>query len=1145
MPSCLRCGRDNPEGFRFCGACGAPLGAADGPAGEERKLVTVLFCDLVGFTARSDRADPEDVGAMLRPYHRRFRAEIHRFGGTLDKLIGDGVMAVFGVPLAHEDDPERAVRCALRMLTAIDELNQAHPTLDLAVRIGIATGEALVALNPAEGAEGVVGDVVNTASRLQGVAPVGGIVVEEGTWRATRALFDHQALAPVRVKGKAEPVAIWRVAAARSRTGLDAGSRPTTPFVGRAHELELLRQLYRRVVHERSVQLVTIVGEPGVGKSRLVGELAAFVDARPELVDWRQGRCLPYGDGITFWALGEIVKAQADILESDGPAVVAAKLEGTLAALFDDPSQRAWCKARLAPLVGLATAEAAAVEQSESFSAWRQLIEAIAASHPLVLVVEDLHWADPALLEFVRHLVDWAGDDAALLVVATARPELLERHPGWGGGMRNSATVSLPPLTDEETARLVAALLGLPLLPAEVQAVLLERAGGNPLYAEELVRLLRDRGLLSGEGRLRAAGELPLPATLQALIAARLDALTPERKALLQDAAVAGKVFWSGALAAMGGSGEAEVRAALRELQRTELIRAVKVSSVERQAEYSFWHALVRDVAYAQIPRGGRARRHRAVADWLQELAGDRAADRAELIAYHYTQALALTHSAGGAPEQVAELEESARRFLALAGDRAVELDPARARTLYDQVLELAPADDPDRPRLLVKAASAAFQAGEHASSRARFEAAAAGFLEQRDRLAAGDVLASLAGVFWNLGDAAASRARLQEAIELLEAEPAGAQLGHAYAELAAHRIDAGRFEEALVAAERGLALIGEQGTVEQRLGPLGYRGTARGALGDPGGLDDLRQALALALDAGLSYQAGHWYANLALQLGDVDPAASLASYSEGIGFARRRGLTELAMWMRAGALERLFELGRWDELLAEAAEVVAWYQANGPESFAIGAAEVQRARVLAYRGQLRAADELVQRYLPAADVPFADRLMTLTVAAVVKQAADDPVAAVRQVEELQRASGDRPGLGRARLLPELVRVCVAADRLPLARRLLAGLAPATARVELERRALLTAEAALAESRRDLEEAAAGYEQAAEAWAAAGHILEQAQALLGLGRCRRRLGRAGGGASLRAARVLLGDLGCRPLLEETEAWLRSGAAGSG
>ena len=440
--------------------------------------MTVLFCDLVGFTARSDEADPEDVGAMLRPYHVRLRQEIERFGGTLDKFIGDAVMAVFGAPSSREDDPERAVRCAARMLEAIAELNATQPTLALSVRIGITTGEALVVLQPGSETEGVVGDIVNTASRLQGVAPVNGILVGEGTWRATRRPFEYEELEPVRVKGKAQPVPVWRLVRARSRLGVDVDQRPVAPFIGRDAELDLLKRCYARTLRDRSVQLVTLLGEPGLGKSRLIHEFARHVDDHQELVSWRQGRCLPYGDGITFWALGEIVKAQAGILESDPSTQVAAKLDSALQVLVGRASDREWLRARLALLLGLSNAEGPGADQAELFAAWRRVIQAMAASGPLVLVVEDLHWADAALLQFLKYLID-SSAAIALLVIAAARPELLDRHPGWNEQRPNASSITLSPLTDTDTTALIAALLGQPALPTEVQALLLERAGGT------------------------------------------------------------------------------------------------------------------------------------------------------------------------------------------------------------------------------------------------------------------------------------------------------------------------------------------------------------------------------------------------------------------------------------------------------------------------------------------------------------------------------------------------------------------------------------------------------------------------------------------------------------------------------------------
>ena len=339
MVSCPSCGAEVPDGFAFCGRCGAAL--ASGAGLEERRVVTVLFCDLAGFTARSDQADPEDVRALLRPYHARLRREIERFGGTLDKFIGDGVMAVFGAPSSHEDDPERAVRCGLAILEATRELA-------LSVRVGVNTGEAVVAADRHQ-SEGVVGDVVNTASRLEGVAPVGSVLVGEATYRATRGLFDYEPLPPVRVKGKAELLPVWVAAAARGRLGVAVDQAPATPFLGREAELGQLQRSYARARDEGSVRLVTVSGEPGVGKSRLVRELREFVDAQPELISWREGHCLPYGEGISFWALGEVLKAQAGILEFDDPATVAAKLADTVAAVVEEPAERQWLETRLAP----------------------------------------------------------------------------------------------------------------------------------------------------------------------------------------------------------------------------------------------------------------------------------------------------------------------------------------------------------------------------------------------------------------------------------------------------------------------------------------------------------------------------------------------------------------------------------------------------------------------------------------------------------------------------------------------------------------------------------------------------------------------------------------------------------------------------
>ena len=671
--------------------------------GEERKVVSVLFVDLVGFTARSDRADPEDVRATLRVYHERLKREIERFGGTVEKFVGDAVMAVFGAPVAHEDDAKRAVLAALRITEAIDELNEEHPGLDLSVRAAVNTGEAVVTLGarPELGEGFVTGDVVNVASRLQAEAPVGGIVVGELTHGATRDEIDYLPLEAVRVKGKEEPLGLWRAVSARGRFGIDVEVRSTTPLIGREHELTLLEDLFRRVVREQAPQLVTLTGEPGVGKSRLVREFLGFVDDLPELVYWRQGRCLPYGEGITFWALGEVVKSHAGIADNDTPEEASAKLAHAISTVIEEETERDWLRARLAPLVGVGD-EAEAAEREESFAAWRSFLEAIAAADPFVVVIDDLHWADPAMLAFIEHLADWATG-VPLFVLCTARPELYERQPAWGGGKRNHTSVSLSPLSPEETARLIASLLDQAVLPAETQTALLSRAGGNPLYAEEFIRMLIDRAALvrSGSTWELVAGqdEIPVPESVQALIAARLDTLLPERKALLHDAAVIGKVFWGGALEEMGGLDPREVRDGLHELARKELLRPARRPSIEGEVEYAFWHLLIRDVAYGQIPRAARIAKHRAAAAWIERMAGERIADSAELLAYHYEQALELVRATGA---DVEDLEARARRFELLAAERVWRLDGEKARKHFERALAMSSPGDPDRSRVLL-----------------------------------------------------------------------------------------------------------------------------------------------------------------------------------------------------------------------------------------------------------------------------------------------------------------------------------------------------------------------------------------------------------------------------------------------------------
>ncbi len=1130
MTVCPQCGQENPEGFKFCGNCGTPLAEPTRGEAEERKLVSILFVDVVGHTAASDQADPEDVRARLRPYHQLLKREIERYGGTVEKFVGDAVMAVFGAPVAHEDDAERAVRSALRILEAVDEL-------DLEVRAAVATGEAVVSLaaRPERGEGIVAGDVVNTAARLQNEAPPCSLVVGDVTYRSTRDAIEYEELAPVAVKGKAEPIPIWRALQARARFGVDAEAPPRTPFVGREHDLALLQDAYARAVREQAIQLVTVVGEPGVGKTRLVAEFRSWLDDQPERIRWRQGRCLPYGEGITFWALGEIVKAQAGILESDSPEEAAAKLETAVHGSAEDESENEWLVSRLAPLVGARTG-AGTPEQSESFTAWRRFLERLAAQRPLVLLVEDLHWADLALFDFLDEVVDW-GSEVRLLVLCTARPELYERNPGWGGGKRNSTTVSLSPLTMAETARLLSALLSRAVLPVETQAALLERAGGNPLYAEEFVRMLGDQGLLTEHGELAGDGEIALPETVQALISARLDTLAPERKALLHDASVVGKVFWPGAVASIGGSESGAVRERLRELVRKELVRPARVSSVEGEDEFSFWHALVRDVAYSQIPRASRAAKHRSAAEWVERTSGERVADHAELLAEHYRQARELGQ-ASGAEGDVDDLRQREARFLGLAGDRARNLDVAKAERYYRGALELVP-EKAERAELLLKLAQTAWigsapgvQEGPDLSRQA-----VNAYRQLGDDRGTAAALAHLSRVLWSEGETKQGHDAVQEALGLLDERRPGPELVTVYSHLAGQAMTAGRAEEAVTWAEKGLPAAEELGLTAPRVRLLQFLGCARCMLGRPDGIEVLRESLDLGLESGVGSETGLAYTNLAGFVFDAEgPAAGLAIYADGIEFSERRGLAGLARWARGERVWPLFSLGRWDEVMA----LSEAYDGEGQIEVLV---RTYLAYVLALRGSPDDAEAIMDALLPRAR-RIADAqivIPALMVAATLDQLRGAEKIALERVEELLDRSEGKSAF-RAAVTFEVALVCLASHERGRLSRLLDGLPD----FGLARWDLLTesARAVATEMDGSLEDAESAYGKLAQEWSELACVYERAQTLFGRGRSLVGLGRSAEAAGeLEQARAIFSGLGARPLVAEVDAWLTQAAVG--
>jgi class 3 adenylate cyclase/tetratricopeptide (TPR) repeat protein len=895
MATCPSCGQENPDGFRFCGACATPLELEAAQRREERKVVTVLFCDLVGSTATAEQLDPEDVRALLSRYHDRVRTELERWGGTVEKVIGDAVMALFGAPVAREDDPERAVRAALAVREWAEES-------DVHVRIGITTGEALVAIDsrPELGEAMAAGDVVNTAARLQAAAPVDGILVDVTTFRATERVIEHEPTEPVEAKGKQEPVSVWRVAQARSRFGVDVRQVGATPLVGRERERTVLTEALARVKEERSPQLVTLVGVPGIGKSRLVWELFRHIDAGSELVTWRQGRSLPYGEGVAFWALGEIVKGQAGILETDGEDEARAKLETAVRTALNAERDAAWVERHLRPLVGLDSDGGG--DRDEAFAAWRRFLEALAEQRPLVLVFEDLHFADDGLLDFVDHLADWVSG-VPLLLLGTARPELLARRPAWGGGKSNAVALSLSPLSDEETAYLVHAVLDRSVLDADLRQTLLERAGGNPLYAEEFARLV-------------IAGREPaeLPETVQGIVAARCDLLPADEKRLLQDASVVGKVFWLGTLGEIGAVERWALEQRLHALERKEFIRKERTSSVAGETEYAFRHILVRDVAYGQIPRAERADKHLLAAEWIESLG--RPDDHAEMLAHHYISALELAAASGA---ETAAFGNRARLALRVAGDRALGLHahPSAAR-FYDRAVDLWPEDDPERPELLFSFGRALANAGDERADET-LENACVALIAAGAAARAAEACALRAEIEWHRGQRERSREQLERARQLVAKEGPSASKAGVLAQASRYFMLAGPTEAAISIGREALAMAEILGLDGVRVDALNNIGTARYFGGDPRGVADLEQSIAIAKAADIP-ELGRAYNNLATvleQLGDVRRSRELRR--QAVLTMARFGKHRVARFSAAVLIWDDFNSGNWDDFTANA----------------------------------------------------------------------------------------------------------------------------------------------------------------------------------------------------------------------------------
>ena len=730
---------------------------------------------------------------------------------------------------------------------------------------------------------------MNTAARLESAAPVDGVLVDDWTYRATSRVIRYEHFDPVSAKGKSEPVSVW--SAVKPLSALPEQARDDdVPIVGREDELSQLTAVLARTRRAPAAQLLTIVGPPGIGKTRLLREFAAGVATDPDSIRWLRGRSLPYGDGIAFWALGEMVKAEAGILESDPPPVVAAKLERSVADLLD-AANGAWVARHLRPLVGLEAAEGVFMQgRVEAFAAWRQYLEGLATERPSILVFEDVHWADDALLDFVDLLTERVGS-FPLLIVCTARPELFERRPHWGGGKVNSTTLSLVPLSDQETTCLVEALLDCSPVPADVQSSLLERAEGNPLYAHEFVRMLRDRGVLSWEqGEWRLAGEpSDLPESVYGIIAARLDTLAAEERQLLLDAAVLGRTCWVGAVQSLTGIDPWRAEELIHSLERKQLIRRAWRSTVAGDIEFTFSHALIRDVAYSQVRRAARAQRHEHVAGWLSRLERD---DLAELIAHHYRTAFELHAELDGGTKA---LTDATRRALVAAGAQAdAKNGYAAAARHYAAALELTTPAGDERPAILFDYGTACF----HAAAPNVEEALTAAFDAQvaaQDWWSAAKAAELLGDWYGELNDDDRAEQWWSRAVPYAERSGHVEALVRIAEGRVTHLENTARFREAEAAAEEAVELARHAGDWEGVGLMMRKIGSIRVVTGDPTGIAQIQEAVEL-LDAQGSRYVVWAYIDLAqtqgLVLGNL--AAGRAACERAFAEAQRFGEARL-----------------------------------------------------------------------------------------------------------------------------------------------------------------------------------------------------------------------------------------------------------
>jgi class 3 adenylate cyclase/tetratricopeptide (TPR) repeat protein len=915
----------------------------------ERRLVSVLFADLVGFTAISESRDSEEVRELLSRYFELSRNLVARYGGTVEKFIGDAVMAVWGTPAATEDDAERAVRAALDLVASVPELDPA-----LQARAGVLTGEAAVTIG-AQGEGMVAGDLVNTASRVQAQAEPGTVLVGEATRRSTEQAVAYEEAGLHELKGKAEPVQLHR--ALRVVSGVGGTLRSVgleAPFVGRERELKLIKQLFHACAHDGRAHLVSVTGIAGIGKSRLVWEFYKYFDGIVDTVWWHRGRCLAYGEGVAYWALADMVRMRCRIAEDEEVASAFKKLRATLEEHVLDAGERSFVEPRLAHLLGLE--ERSGSERQDLFAAWRLFFERLAGSDPVVLAFEDMQWADTSLLDFVEYLLEWSRD-YPIYVITLARPELQERRPAWGAGQRNFTSLYLDPLGPDAMQALLEGLV--PGLPQRLTEQIMSRAEGVPLYAVETVRMLLDRGLLEQDGPFyRPTGEietLEVPETLHALIAARLDGLSPEERRLLQDGSVLGKTFTAGALADLSGLSDQELEPLLSSLVRKEVLGVQSDPRSPEHGQYGFLQDLVRHVAYETLSRRERRARHLAAASHLEQSIPD-LDEVAEVLASHYLAAFEAAPDADDAEE----IRSKARGMLARAGERAASLAAAaEAQRYFEQAAELT--DDPlAEAALLERAGQMAWRTSDSAQGRALLERARDSFQRQGEVGAAARVSARLAEVDFIDGHVQDAVGRLESALATLSSEQADADVAVVSGQLGRFLVLSGDIESASPHLERALELAEELDlpeTFAQALTSKALLCLRRDRLREARIL--LEGALRVAVDHELHNTALRAYNNLLVALDHADKLEeSLRLCEDALELARRIGDRGNQSVFLGGQATSLTLLGRWDEALARAEQA----EDLARTAFAQGSL-IDVSLVYCGRGETERARRLLERF--------------------------------------------------------------------------------------------------------------------------------------------------------------------------------------